>query len=354
VKRLIETARKRKVGRLVVLLAGLAAFIGGLVIWLAPVGSTSATENTTTTVTDPAGHKSTTTVKKNTASKSDTMLVALFTAGVGLLAVWALWDRIREVGFGNLSIKLTEATVEQQDIPLAAATVNQLQLVDTTAPREIANEVRNLPNDLMLARMDLEMPSITPGEKPGWAPTNLKFYVLMLANYSCVKVLIFTGWVDYFGAAPVAWLADKVKLEDPALFAAYQRAIKNHPFESESDAFGLGEAFYCALSQEDGKVNEPAKPGEPDRKPRGLDDQVDLRWLKKFAGAALITQSIEGDVGQSLSRQQQLEVLAFPLVFVPITNRRRHFEAVLDKRRIALTLGFPVVDWPGTVARQVR
>jgi len=76
---------------------------------------------------------------------------ALFTAGVGLLAVWALWDRIREVGFGNLSIKLTEATVEQQDIPLAAATVNQLQLVDTTAPREIANEVRNLPNDLMLA-----------------------------------------------------------------------------------------------------------------------------------------------------------------------------------------------------------
>jgi hypothetical protein len=332
--RLIGKVRKN-FWRFLVLLGGLAAIGGGLFIWLAPLGSTSATENTTTTVTDGAGHKSTTVVQKNTASKSDTMLLALFTAGVGLLAVGALWDRIREVGFGNLSIKLTEVAVEQQDIPLAAARVDKLDELDNTAPRGIADEVRNLPKDLMLARMDLERPGINPQEKPGWAPTNLKFYVLMLASHSSVKVLIFTGQADYFGAAPVAWLADRVARRDPALFAAYQTANKE-PFESQSDAMRIGEKFYNELFQDGNRPNDETVH-------RVSEGQVDRGWLKGFAGDALITQPIKADLGQSLSRQEQLEVLAFPLVFVPITDRLGRFDSVLDKRRIAQTLGFSAI-----------
>jgi hypothetical protein len=337
-----------------VLLLGLAAVIAGLVLWLNPAGPTkaSANENTTTTVIDDAGRTSTTKVQKSTETKtpgvgkSDAMLVAVFTVGVGLLAVGLLWQRIQEIGFGNvLSVKLTEASVQEQDIPLAAATMqDSLSTLDSTRPGDIAKEVRKLSQkpDLVLARVDLR-----DGE--WWVPTYLCFYMLLLADYSKVKQLIFT-WEDdgqpetYLGAAPVEWLADKVKLRDPVLFAAYEETV-NAPvmtspatgataMTSEGGAFGLGTTFSSNLQARD----KTRKQGDP------ILERVSPNWLFEFADDALIKQCIQSDVGQALSKQEQLGILAFPLRFVPITNRHRKLIAVLDRRRIAENMGFPVVD----------
>jgi hypothetical protein len=48
---------------------------------------------------------------------------------------------------------------------------------------------------------------------------------------------------------------------------------------------------------------------------------VDRTRLSHLAGKALITESIEVDVGEALSRRDRLDIVAFPLSYVPITNR---------------------------------
>ena len=394
VKRLVDLVVKKVRGvngwlvvRGAVLLFGLAAVITGLVLWLNPAGpkKITANENTTTTVTDAAGHTRTTTVMKNTETKtpgvgkSDAMLVAVFTVGVGLLAVGLLWQRIQEIGFGNvLSVKLTEAAVKEQDIPLASAATQGSPNLDSTLPGDIAKEVRKLTQkpDLVLARVDLR-------DGNWWVPTYLCFYMLLLADYSSVKQLIFTWEADgqaetYLGTAQVEWLADKVKFRDPVLFAAYEEtvnvpvtvnapvitspatgaaampsgrdeneneeeeeeetaaypAIEKHRMTSENDAFGLGTTFSIKLEARDAT----RKQGDP------ILERVSPNWLFEFADDALIDEGIPGDVGQALSKHEQLGILAFPLRFVPITNHYRKLITVLDKRRIAENMGFPVVD----------
>lgn len=331
-------ARKVTIWRVAILALGAAAVIGGLVLWLVPAGQTgsTATQNTTTTVIDSAGHKRTTVVKKNTTTntpqvgKSDAMLVAVFTFGVGLLAAAGLWDRIQEFAIGGVSIRLTEAVVEEQEIALVDATARGVGYLDSTTAASIAQEVRGMSKDLRLARIDLQ------AGKP-WAPTNLNLYVLLLAYRSSVEVLVFSGQEDsepgrYFGAASVAWLADRVKATDPDLLAAYCET-KEITLTSEADAVHLGTTFWNALGARDNtRVTGPG----PDR--------VDRKRLYDFAGEALISRSIEVDVGQALPRQEQLDILAFPLRYVPITNPHGHLEVILDKRRIAKKMGFSVVD----------
>jgi len=347
--RLTGIARKvnwLRVLRAVVLVVGLAAVIGGLVLWLNPAEPKRATvkEDTTTTVTDRAGHKNTTKVKKNTQTntpgvgKSDAMLVAVFTVGVGLLAVGFLWHRIQEFGLGGVTVRLTEAAAEEPEFPLTASTL-PLNTLDSTGPAAIAQEVRNLSDDVEVARIDL-------GNGTFWAPTNLNFYMLLLAYRRKVKALVFTGLKGnelqyYFGVAPVAWLVDKVKSTDPVLFAAYQETA-HLPLASESEAGHLGNTFFNILLQKDRqKTDAAAKLDEPAPPPRAT-GPVDPGWLYDFAEGALITRSIEVDVGQVVSKKEQLEILTFPLRYVPITNHHRSLEMVLDKRRITTNMRFSV------------
>jgi hypothetical protein len=349
--------------RFIVLVAG-AIFVGaGLWLWLVPAGpaDTTAKQKTVTTVTDGAGHKQTTTVQKNTeanapgAGKSDAMLVAVFTVGVGLLAAGGLWDRIREFSFGGVSFRLSEAAAEDPELRIADILAPTVTNLDSAAPMGIADEVRKLPRDLRGARFDLQ-------DGHWWAPENFSFYVLMLAYRSKVKVLVFTGQEGgeaghYFGAAPVAWLADKVRIADPVVFAAYQ-ATEHMPLTSYENASALGLAFYDKLAEGDlAERAAAAARGDQEPPPRVIPppnasgpvvsgpsvDQVDRARLSHLAGEALITESIEVDVGEALSRRERLDIVAFPLTYVPITNRRGRLEVVLDKRRIARSMGFSAV-----------
>jgi hypothetical protein len=332
-----KKARNAKGLRVAVLLLGVAAVIGGLVLWLAPALHTMTTvaQNTTTTVIDGAGHKSTTVDKRNTTTTtpgvgSDAMLVAVFTFGVGLLAAASLWDRIQEFTIGGVSFRLAEAAVEDQEIALVDLSVYPEGYLDSITSIAIAKEVWAANSkDLRLARFDLHAGQL-------WAPTNLSLYMLLLAHRSSVEVVVFSGQEDaepgrYFGAASVAWLADRVKAEDPDLFAAY-RTTESITLTSEADAEQLGSTFWTALGLQDPARVQPT------------DDRVDRGRLYEFAGEALITRSIEVHFGQALSKQEQLEILAFPLGYVPITNCHGHLEVVVDKRLIAKKMGLSAVD----------
>jgi hypothetical protein len=327
-----KKARSAKGLRVAVFLFGLAVVIGGLFLWLAPVLHTMTTvaQNATTTVIDRAGHKSTTVDKTNTTTTtpgvgSDAMLVAVFTFGAGLLAVATLWDRIQEFTIGGVSFRLTEAAVEDQEIALVDLSAYPEGYLDSITSIDIAKEVWAANSkDLRLARFDLQAGQL-------WAPTNLSLYMMLLAHRSSVEVVVFSGQEDtkpgrYFGAASVAWLADRVKAEDPDVFAAY-RTTESITLTSEEDAGQLGQAFWDALN--------------PARK-RPTDDRVDRRRLNEFAGEALITRSIEV-LGQTLSKQEQLEILAFPLGYVPITNSYGRLEVVVDKRLVAKKMGLSTV-----------
>jgi hypothetical protein len=336
VKPRANKARDAKRLRVLVFLLGVIAVIGGLVLWLAPVFHTMTivAPNTTTTVTDGAGHKSTTVDKGNTTTTtpgvgSDAMLVAVFTFGVGLLAVGSLWDRIQEFTIGSVSFRLTEAAVENQEIALVDLSAYDEGYLDTATSIDIAREVWDANSkDLRLARFDLQAGHL-------WAPTNLSLYILLLAYRSSVEVVVFSGQEDakpgrYFGAGSVAWLADRVRVEDPELFAAY-RTTESITVTSEAKAIDLGNQFWDGLREQNPVRVLPT------------DDRVDRRRLNEFAGKALITRSIEV-VGQALSKQEQLEILAFPLSYVPITNDHGHLEVVVDKRLIAKKMGLSTVD----------
>jgi hypothetical protein len=294
-----------------------------LVLWLAPAlhGVTTIEQKTNTRVSDSAGRTTTTEVKRNTttttpgAGKSDAMFVAVFTVGVGLAAVAALWHRIGEFTFGGVSIKLAEAAVGDQEIALVNAQVAEhVDSVVSTAVGNLIDGVRAITKEQKVAYVDLKAGKL-------WAPTNLSLYVLLLERHSEIEVVIFIGQKNadsrrYFGAASLGWLADRVKADNPALADAYS-AVDKSPLKSEAESQSL------ALALDGRGVLQSTA------------DQVDQIWLERWAGKALVTMPVKVDVGQALSKQQQLEIRDFPLYFVPITNRNYHLEMVLDKRLIA-------------------
>ena len=100
---------------------GIAIVIFAFVLWLLP------TSHTTTKVTEitTTGVGKTTTTTMPGVGRSDAMLVATLTFGVGLLVVAVLWNRIKEFGIGSLSITLIEATAETQEITFADVETNQ-------------------------------------------------------------------------------------------------------------------------------------------------------------------------------------------------------------------------------------
>jgi hypothetical protein len=320
--------------RVAALMLGGAAVIGGFVLWLAPTShtGTTAAENTTTVVIDSTGHKSTTVVKRITTTampglgRSDAMLVAILTFGVGLLVVAGLWNRIQEFAIGGVSIKLTEAAVAPPGIALVDAVADQVDLLDTATADKLATKVDAMSKrGLRLARVDLQS-----GDK--WAPTNLSLFVLLLARRSKVEVVVFSGQGDagpktYFGAASVAWLADRFAAEDPTLAAAY-RAVETMPLVGPPGD-SLGGKFYLEMTQRD-----PGRAGQTDR--------VNPRRLDELATPALIHDRVETKGEQTLSKQQQRAILVFPLSYVPITDRGR-LDGIVDKRRLAEKIALSAV-----------
>lgn len=321
--------------RVAVFVFGVVVVIGGLFLWLAPLLHTMTTvaQKTTTTVIDSSGHKSMTMDKTNTTTTtpgvgSDAMLVAVFTFGAGLLAVASLWDRIQEFTIGGVSFRITEAAVKNQEIALVNLGNWPEGYLDSGPSSDIAKEVWAANSkDLGLARVELQA-----GQQ--WALTNLSLFILLLADRSSVEVVVFSGQVGtkpgrYFGAASVVRLAKRVKTEDPDLFAAY-RETELMPMTSEDEAGDIGIRFFGALALTSSALDDR------------MADRVDRRRLKEVAGDALITGSIEV-LGQALPKQKQLEILAFPLSYVPITNCHDRLEAVVDKRLIIEKMGLSTV-----------
>jgi hypothetical protein len=315
--------------RWTVAIFGIAIVIFAFVLWLLPTShtTTKATENTTTAVIDSAGRKSTTDVGKTMTTttpgvgRSDAMLVATLSFGVGLLVVAVLWNRIKELGIGSLlSITLVEASAETPEITFADADADQQYVILDSTLDKLANKVNAISNrGQRLVRVDLQS-----GDK--WPPTILSAFVLLLARRSRVEVIIFSGQRDtesnmYLGAASLARLADRLAYEDPKLFAAYNAAEKK-PAE-------LGPTFDTEMNAQD-----------PDRSRET--DRVDPRRLDELAGIALIHDRVETKGEQTLSKQQQRAILLFPLSYVPIT-KCGHLDKVVDKRLLTEKIALSTV-----------
>lgn len=337
-----EERRKHHVNgwRVAALILGVAAVTSAFVLWLFPTShtSTTAAENTTTTVIDTAGHKSTTAVRKQTATtmpgvaRSDAMLVAVLTFGVGLLFAAGFWNRIQEFALGGVSIKLAEAAVAPPDIALGHIVAVGTEYIDSTSGDNIAGEVDRISKrGLGLVQIDLQQ-----GDR--WVATNLCLFVLLLRDRSRVEVVVFSGQDSagperYYGAASVGRLADRLEAGDRVLADAYH-AIETMPLVRSSGPIeSLGSKFYAELMQKDaGRVQQT--------------NWVDPMRLYALAGKALITASVESSGEQSLSRQKQRELLAFPLNYVPITYRGL-LDEVIDKGELAKMIASSAVGLSG-------
>jgi hypothetical protein len=308
--------------RVVVFILGLLAVGGAVTLWLLPASPamTKAVDNTITTVTDPAGHKSTTNVTRNTTTRSDAMLVGILTLGAGLLVVAGFWDRIQEFTIGGISIRLAEAATETPEIALVSSTVAP-SVNDTSVGKLVVKVDAISKSGPRFVRVDLQS-----GDK--WPYTNLSVFMLLLAKRSRVEEVIFIGQGDagpsetYLGAASVTRLADRIAAEDPDLSAAY-RAAETTPKPADVMATN----FLNTLTTLD-----------PTRPPQGNDWVVDAARLDELAGPALIHDRVESKGEQTLSKKQQSAILRFPLNFVPITVPVKGFDslvAVVDKRCLA-------------------
>ena len=322
--------------RVTILILGVAAVTSALVLWLVPTShtSTTAAENTTTTVIDSAGHKSTTAVKKLTATtvpgvaRSDAMLIAVLTFGVGLLFVASLWNRIQEFAFGGVSIKLAETAVAPPEI--APVEVVGADFAGPTNFDNIAKEVDRISKaGLGLVRIDLRQGGL-------WAATNLCLFVLLLADRSRAEVVVFSGQDfagpnTYLGVASVGRLADRLTAGEPVLAAAYH-AAETMPLERSPGIPSLGDKLDGELAARH-RVQDPT-------------DKVDARRLYTLAGKTLITASVDGSGEQSLSKQKQREILTFPLNYVPITYQGR-LDKVIDKEQLTEKIALSAVGLSG-------
>jgi hypothetical protein len=144
--------------RWIVSIFGILIVIFAFMLWLLPTShtTTKVTEKTITAVIDSAGHKDTTDVGKTTTTtapgigRSDAMLVATLTFGIGLLVVAVFWNQIKKLGIGNLlSIELAEATAETpEEITFADAETDQVPTITDTTLNKLATKVDAMPHPL--------------------------------------------------------------------------------------------------------------------------------------------------------------------------------------------------------------
>jgi hypothetical protein len=154
---------------------------------------------------------------------------------------------------------------------------------------------------------------------------NLELFVLLLAARTRAEVLVFTsqgiaGPGTYVGAASVARLGAKLDQDDPDVADAH-RATEAMPLVEAPGGESMGIRFFDELSKRD--------PGR-----RQTDERIDTSRLGAICGETLVTASVASAGGATLSKQQQREALAFPLAFVPITDRGALVE-IVDRGRLA-------------------
>jgi hypothetical protein len=320
---------------------GLAAVVAAFVVWLVPTSSDTTTtrERSTTAATNSAGEKDTTTVDKTTvtqapgAGRSDTVVVALLTFGGGLLLAASFWNRIQSLAIGGVSITLSDAAVATPGIALVDAAAAHVDSPTSTAVNAIVSQVDSVAKrELRLVRVDLLNGDL-------WAPLNLSLFVLLLARRTDAEVIVFTGQTEagpatYFGAASVARLADKLAADDPELAAAH-RATEGIPLDSSELAPGqsIGRRFFDELQALNPNRAEGAQAPE---------ERVDLGALQALAGRELIAESVSSEGQRVFSSRQQRAILAFPLPYVPMTDRGR-LDEIVDRSRLAERIALSTV-----------
>jgi hypothetical protein len=322
----------------IVFILGIVAVAGAAVLWLYPVspGKTTVSENTTTKAIDGAGQKNTTAVKKTTATttpgvaRSDVMLVAVLTFGVGLLVVACLWDQMKEITVGGLSFKLAETAVADPEVAPVDAAAMHASVVCATSCDQIVNKVAEICKGRFgLVHVDLRRDT----EEYLWAPTNLSLFMLLLAGRSLAKVVVFTdhgfaGPQRYIGAASVEQLAYRLAARDPDLSAAYL-TTEAMQLQTTPPAESLGQKFIRVLTWRD-----------PTRTKKN--EKVDQERLETLAGNTLINDSVVSDGEQTLSKEEQRSILLFPLSYVPITCRG-NLSQIIDREKFAEKLAFSLV-----------
>lgn len=323
----------------IVLILGIVAVAGAVAAWLVPVspGMITVTENTPTTAIGNAGQRSMQTVKKTTTTttpgvaRSDAMLIALLTFGVGFLVVACLWDQIKEFTVGGVSIKIAETAVAGPEVALAdAAAMHQAFAVTSAACEEIVSKVAVISEGkLGLVHVDLK------GGPEGylWASTNLSLFMLLLAGRSRAETVVFTGHghagpQSYLGAASVEQLAYRLAARDPDLSAAYL-TTETIPLQTTSAPGILGDKFFEELICRD--------PGR-----RNENEKVDPERLEMLAGNTLIKDSVVSYGEQTLSKEEKRSILFFPLRYVPITYRDSLYQ-IIDRNKLADRLAFSLV-----------
>jgi hypothetical protein len=334
--------KKRQPARAAIFVLGLAAVVAAFVVWLVPTSSDTTTtrERSTTAATNSAGGKDTTTVDKTTvtqapgAGRSDTVVVALLTFGGGLLLAAGFWNRIQSLAIGGVSITLSDAAVATPGIALVdAAAAPSLGSPTSTAVDAIVYEVDSVAKrELRLVRVDLRNGDL-------WAPLNLSLFVLLLARRTDAEVIVFTGQTEagpgtYFGAASVARLADKLAADDPELAAAH-RTTEGIPLDRSGlpPGVSIGRRFFDEL-----KILNPNR-AEGAQAPV---ERVDLRALQALAGRELIAESVPSEGQRVFSSRQQRAILAFPLPYVPMTDRGR-LDEIVDRSRLAERIALSTV-----------
>jgi hypothetical protein len=260
------------------------------------------------------------------------VVVALLAFGGGLLLAASFWSRIHSLAIGGVSVTLTDATVAATGIALVDTAAVHVQTGTSTAVDEIVPQVDSI------AKRDLRLVCIDLGAGNVWAPLNLSLFVLLLARRTKAEVIVFIGEGEpktYFGAASVARLADKLAADDPDLAAAHRGTLRIPLDRSELavDAPTIGTSFFAKLQELDPSRAKSAQETK---------DRVDISTLQALAGQALITESVSSEGERVLSSRQQRAVLAFPLPYVPITDRGK-LEELVDRSRLAERIAFSVV-----------
>jgi hypothetical protein len=303
--------------RVLVLVLGIAAVVAALLLGLVPAKTTTKVHSTTVAGGKTTTVESTTTEKAPGGGRSDTSLVALLTLGVGAVLVGSFWNRIQELTIAGVSIKLSAAALPDPGIALVDAAA--VQVVSSASADMLAAEARRVADrGLGLVRVDLR-------EGDLWAPTNLGLFALLLASRTRAEVLVFTWHGDagpdtYLGAASVSRLADKVARDDPDLADAH-RATESMPLGAAVDGQSMGQRFVAELTTRDPGRIRPDEPIAPSR-------------LESICGETLVRTSVAAEGAARLSKQKQREALAFPLPFVPITDRGALVE-IVDRRHLA-------------------
>jgi hypothetical protein len=337
----VAGSKTKQPERAAIFLLGLAAVVAAFVVWLIPTssGTTTTRERSTTAATNSGGGKDRTAVDKTTvtrtpgANRSDTAFVALLTFGGGLLLAASFWNRIHSLAIGGVSVTLADAAVAPPGIALVDTAAVHVETRTSTAVDEIVPQVDSV------ARRDLRLVCVDLRAGDLWAPLNLSLFVLLLARRTNAEAIVFLGQGEagpktYFGAASVARLADKLAADDPDLAAAH-RATEKIPLDRSELAAGersIGRTFFDKMQELDPSRAEGA---------RVTEERVEITTLQALAGRALITESVPSEGERTLSSRQQRAVLAFPLPYVPITDRSR-LDEIVDRSRLAERIALSV------------